>query len=116
MKSPRQLPLKHVVRDRACAGGSLWCGAGDCDPLASPAARDWQFCAQASGRRHALTPDGGTAIWETRSDISLAELLPALIEVGLHVSVAGLHRFFVSRGMTRKKRLATRSSRTGPTS
>ena len=46
------------------------------------------------------------AIWETRKDISLAELRLALIEVGLHVSVAGLHRFFVRRGMTRKKRLA----------
>ncbi|WP_407921941.1 hypothetical protein [Acidiphilium multivorum] len=35
------------------------------------------------------------AIWETRKDISLAELRLALIEVGLHVSVAGLHRFFI---------------------
>ncbi len=43
------------------------------------------------------------AIWETRKDISLAELRLALIEVGLHVSVVGLHRFFVRRGMTRKK-------------
>jgi hypothetical protein len=30
--------------------------------------------------------------------------------------VAGLHRFFVRRGMTRKKRLAMPSSRTVPTS
>ena len=30
--------------------------------------------------------------------------------------VAGLHRFFARRGMTRKKRPAMRSSRTGPTS
>lgn len=56
------------------------------------------------------------AVWEERKDISLEELRQALIGVGLHVSVAGLHRFFVRRGMTRKKRLATPSSRTAPTS
>ena len=56
------------------------------------------------------------AVWEARKDISLEELRLALIEQGLHVSVAGLHRFFVRRGMTRKKRLAMRSSRTAPTS
>lgn len=56
------------------------------------------------------------AVWETRKDISLEELRLALIEVGLHVSVAGLHRFFVRHDMTRKKRLAMRSSRTAPTS
>ena len=56
------------------------------------------------------------AVWEARKDISLEELRLALIEVGLHVSVAGLHRFFVRHGMTRKKRLGMRSSRTAPTS
>ena len=56
------------------------------------------------------------AIWEARKDISLEELRLALIKVGLHVSVAGLHRFFVRRGVTRKKRLVMPSSRTDPTS
>ena len=56
------------------------------------------------------------AVWETRKDISLDELRLALIELGLHVSVAGLHRFFVRHDMTRKKRLVMRSSRTAPTS
>ena len=56
------------------------------------------------------------AMWEARKDISLEELRGGLIEVGLHVSVAGLHRFFARHGITRKKRLAPRSSRTGPTS
>jgi len=46
------------------------------------------------------------AVWEARKDISLEELRVALIELGLHVSVAGLHRFFVRHGMTRKKRMA----------
>lgn len=55
------------------------------------------------------------ALWEARKDISLEELRLALAEIGLTVSVAGLHRFFARRGMTRKKRLAMLSSRTGPT-
>ena len=55
------------------------------------------------------------AAWEARKDISLEELRAGLVEVGLHVSVAGLHRFFVRHGITRKKRLAMLSSRTGPT-
>jgi transposase len=45
-------------------------------------------------------------LWEARKDISLEELRVALAEMGLVVSVAGLHRFFVRRGMTRKKRMA----------
>ena len=56
------------------------------------------------------------AMWEARKDISLEELRAGLVEVGLQVSVAGLHRFFARHGMTRKKRLATRSNKTGPTS
>lgn len=56
------------------------------------------------------------AVWEARKDITLVELRLALAEMGLAVSVAGLHRFFARRGMTRKKRLAMRSSRIGPTS
>lgn len=42
------------------------------------------------------------AVWEARKDISLEELRVALINLGLHISVAGLHRFFVRHGMTRK--------------
>jgi transposase len=56
------------------------------------------------------------AIWGSRQDISLEELRAGLAETGLVVSVAGLHRFFVRRGMTRKKRLAMQSSKTVPTS
>lgn len=56
------------------------------------------------------------AVWETRKDISLEELRLAPIGVGLTISAAGLHRFFVRRGMTRKKRLAMQSSRTDPMS
>jgi transposase len=56
------------------------------------------------------------ALWEGRKDITLEELRAGLAEIGLIVSVAGLHRFFVRRGMTRKKRLLMQSSRTAPTS
>jgi transposase len=56
------------------------------------------------------------ALWEARKDISLEELRAGLLEIGLQVSVAGLHRFFVRRGMTRKKRLAMLSSSTVPMS
>lgn len=56
------------------------------------------------------------ALWEARKDISLEELRAGLGEIGLTVSVAGLHRFFARRGMTRKKRQATPLSRTAPTS
>jgi transposase len=43
------------------------------------------------------------ALWAARKDITLEELRSGLAEIGLSVSVAGLHRFFVRRGMTRKK-------------
>ncbi|GAA0750505.1 hypothetical protein GGR89_000653 [Sphingomonas trueperi] len=56
------------------------------------------------------------ALWEARKDISLEELRRALAKKGLAASVSGLHRFFARRGMTRKKRLAMPSSKTGPTS
>jgi transposase len=43
------------------------------------------------------------AVWEAQKDIKLVNLRLALAEMGLAVSVAGLHRFFVRRSMTRKK-------------
>jgi len=54
-----------------------------------------------------LAPDRGRAaevlsIWEAQKDILLEELRVALAEAGLIVSVAGLHRFFARRGITRK--------------
>jgi transposase len=44
------------------------------------------------------------AIREARKDVTLDELRDALAEVGFVVSRAGLHRFFVRHGITRKKR------------
>jgi transposase len=74
---------------------------------------------QGGDMRSRMVEDRGgdiLALWEARKDISLEELRAGLIEIGLTVSVAGLHRFFARRGMTRKKRLAMLSSRTVPMS
>ena len=56
------------------------------------------------------------AIWGACKDITLDELRISLAGAGLVVANATLHRFFVRHGITRKKRLATRSSRTVLTS
>ena len=56
------------------------------------------------------------ALWEARQDITLEELRVALAGIGLSVANSTLHRFFARHGITRKKRPATRSSRTAPTS
>ena len=56
------------------------------------------------------------ALWEANRDITLEELRLALADIGLSVSIAGLHRFFKRHGMTRKKRPGTPSNRTARTS
>ena len=67
-------------------------------------------------RRVEERSDDILALWAARKDITLEELRTGLAEIGLTVSVAGLHRFFARHGMTRKKRLAMQSNRTGPMS
>ncbi|WP_373488611.1 IS630 family transposase [Blastomonas sp.] len=44
------------------------------------------------------------ALWEAHKDITLEELRAGMAEIGFQVSVAGLHRFFVRRGMTPQKK------------
>ena len=56
------------------------------------------------------------ALWEARKDITLDEFRVQLAGKGLVVAISTLHRFFVRHGITRKKRPATPSSRTVPTS
>lgn len=51
--------------------------------------------------------DGIFAISQAGKDITLGELVQALAETGLAVSVVSLHRFFVHRDMTRKRRMAS---------
>jgi hypothetical protein len=48
--------------------------------------------------------------------MTLVEVQARLIERGATVGIGTVHRFFVRHGITRKKRPATRSSRTVPTS
>ena len=125
-------PLSMDLRGRVLAAiddGMSCRGAATRFGVAPSTAIRWQAQRRETGS-FAPKPQGGDmrsgrveerradilAMWEARKDISLEELRGGLIEVGLHVSVAGLHRFFARHGITRKKRLATRSSRTGPTS
>ncbi len=56
------------------------------------------------------------ALHEARRDITLDELRREMGQAGVAVAISTLHRFFARHGITRKKRLATRSSRTAPTS
>lgn len=56
------------------------------------------------------------ALYEQRRDITLNELRQGLAAQGIAVAISTLHRFFVRRGFTRKKRLHTPSSKTAPTS
>jgi len=53
---------------------------------------------------------------ERQSDITLDELRLMLAANGVSTSIATLWRFFARHGITRKKRPATRPSRTAPTS
>ena len=126
-------PLSMDLRSRLLAavddGMSCRAAAVRFGVAASTAIR-WQAQRRATGA-FAPKPQGGDmrsrrieeraadilALWEARKDISLEELRQALAaEIGLVVSVAGLHRFFARRGMTRKKRLAMPLSKIVPTS
>ena len=56
------------------------------------------------------------ALYEARRDITLDELRRELAGARLSVAIATLHRFFARHGISRKKRLGTRASRTVPMS
>jgi len=128
MGQPLSMDLR--VRLLAAIDGGMSCRAAAVRfGIAPSTAIRWQAQRRATGSV-APKPQGGDmrsrrveerraeilTAWEARKDISLEELRLELIELGLHVSVAGLHRFFVRHGMTRKKRLAMLSNKTGPTS
>ncbi|MFC6928876.1 IS630 family transposase, partial [Novosphingobium lubricantis] len=112
------LSMDLRVRLLAAVDGGLSCRAAAARFGVAPStAIRWHAQRRATGD-FAPRPQGGDmrsrrveersadilALWEARKDISLEELRIALAEVGLTVSVAGLHRFFVRRGMTRKKK------------
>lgn len=56
------------------------------------------------------------ALLKETSDITLNELRGQLAEQGHAFGISTLHRFFKRHGITRKKRQATPSNRTDPTS
>lgn len=128
MGHPLSMDLR--VRLLAAVDGGLSCRAAAARFGVAPStAIRWQAQRRETGN-FASKPQGGDmrsrrveersadilAHWEARKDISLEELRAGLVEVGLVVSIAGLHRFFARRGMTRKKRLGMPSSKIGPTS
>ena len=80
----------------------------------TPAARS-----QGGDRRSARIEAHGVLILEAlerQSDLTLDELRSLLAEQGVSISIASLWRFFARHGISRKKRPATRASRTVPTS
>ncbi len=128
MGQPLSMDLRSRVLAAIDAGMSCRSAAARFGVAPSTAIR-WHGQRRDTGR-FAPRPQGGDmrshrieerredilAIWDARKDITLDELRDALAGIGLMVSRVSLHRFFVRHGITRKKRLATRSSKTAPTS
>ncbi len=128
MGQPRSMDLRVRLLAAVDDGMSFRAAAARFGVVPSTAIR-WQAQWRDAGD-FAAKPQGGDmrshrveerasdilAVWEAHKDITLVELRLALAGMGLAVSVAGLYRFFARRGMTRKKRLAMLSSRTGPAS
>jgi len=128
MGHPLSMDLRSRVLAAVDAGASCRTAAARFGVAPSTAIR-WHSQRRATGR-FAPKPQGGDtrsrrieahrdsvlAIWEAAKDITLDELRIELAQLGLMVSNATLHRFFVRHGITRKKRPVTRSSRTARTS
>jgi transposase len=89
----------------------------------------WRQMAREHGRAIAGRPGGDRrssktdthaeqimALLAQNGDITLAEIQSGLAAQGVYVGIGTLWRFFDRRGITRKKRPGTRSSRTVPTS
>ena len=67
-------------------------------------------------RRIEAQRDTILALHGAHRDITLDELRRELGQAGMTVAISTLHRFFARHGITRKKRLGMRSSKTVPTS
>ena len=124
--------LSQDLRDRVVAAieGGLSCrtAAVRFGVSASSAIR-WRQLAREHGRAVAGKPGGDQrssrtdghadlimALLEENGDITLAEIQSGLAVQGISVGIGTLWRFFERHGITRKKRLGTRSNRTGRTS
>jgi transposase len=128
MGQPLSMDLRSRVLAAVDEGASCRAAAARFGVAPATAIR-WHAQRRATGS-YAPKPQGGDtrsrrieahrdrvlAIWEAAKDITLDELRVELARTGLMVSNATLHRFFARHGITRKKRPATRSSRTAPTS
>ena len=125
-------PLSMDLRARALAavdgGISRRAAAGRFGVSMSSVIR-WDAARRATGS-FAPKPQGGDtrsrrieaqraavmAAFEAERDQTLEELHARLAEFGVTASTSALSQFFQRHGLTREKRPATRSSRTGPTS
>ena len=128
MGQPLSMDLRTRLLAAVDAGMSCRSAAARFGVAPSTAIR-WQAQRRATGS-YAPRPQGGDtrsrrveergetilALWEARKDITLDELRVELAGLGLAVANSTLHRFFARHGITRKKRPAMRSSRTGPMS
>lgn len=126
MGQPLSMDLRRRLLAAVDAGMSCRSAAARFGVAPSTAIR-WQAQRRATGS-YAPRPQGGDtrsrrveehgetilALWEARKDITLDELRVELAGLGLPVANSTLHRFFARHGITRKKRPAMRSSRTGP--
>jgi len=124
--------LSQDLRDRVVSAieGGLSCRAAAARfGVGVATAIRWRQRALRHGRAVAGKPGGDRRSSKTEAhagfirsliveqgDMTLAEMQARLAERGTPVGMGTLWRFFVRHGITRKKRLATRSSRTGPMS
>lgn len=124
--------LSQDLRDRvvwAIDGGLSCRAAADRFGIGVATAVRWRQLALRNGRAVAGKPGGDRRSAKTdahadfilglvaeQGDITLAEMQTAMAMRGSPVGIGTLWRFFDRRGITRKKRPATRSNRTVPTS
>jgi transposase len=124
--------LSQDLRDRVVAaidGGLSRRGAAARFGVSVSSAIRWHQLAREHGRAVARKPGGDQRssktdahaeqimdMLEERGDITLAEIQSGLAERGICVGIGSLWRFFDRRGITRKKRAGTPSSKTVPTS
>jgi transposase len=124
--------LSQDLRDRvveATDGGMSCRAAAARFGVGVATAIRWRQMAREDGRAVAGKPGGDQrssktdahaelimAMLDENGDITLAEIQSSLSAQGVHVGIGTLWRFFDRRGITRKKRPGTRSSRTVPTS
>jgi transposase len=124
--------LSQDLRDRVVAaidGGLSRRGAAARFGVGVSSAIRWHQLAREHGRAVAGKPGGDQrssktdahaelimAMLEEQGDITLAEIQSGLAEHGISVGIGTLWRFFDRRGITRKKRAGTLSSKTVPTS